>query len=80
MSRVALDDFFSSLGPLEEVPKQAVDYPSMTTLLEKKTLYRLAQRFYTGEGIIVDAGLFLGASTNAFGYGIKNNLEAMAKL
>jgi predicted O-methyltransferase YrrM len=34
-------------------------------------LFWLAKNAYEGQGIIVDAGLFLGASTNAFAAGIK---------
>lgn len=45
----------------------------MMTAREKGMLYWLARNIYAGEGVIVDAGLFLGASTNAFAKGIREN-------
>lgn len=45
----------------------------MMTPREKGLLYWLAKEVYSGEGIIVDAGIFLGASTYAFASGFKEN-------
>ncbi len=59
-----------------KAPKGVVDYPSMTTDAEKALLYWLARDYYAGEGIIVDAGIFLGASTNAFATGLSENKRA----
>lgn len=56
-----------------EAPQRAIDFPSMTTRKEKELLYRLARYYFKGEGFIIDAGLFLGASTNAMCWGIKAN-------
>src|SRR5262245_45522296 len=39
-------------------------------------LYNLARSFYTGRGVIVAAGIFLGASTLAFGNGVRENPAA----
>ena len=69
--RQGISTFYESLGPQIPVPAYAVDFPSMTTKEEKELLYRLARQHFTGEGVIIDAGLFLGASTNAFAWGIK---------
>ncbi|RZJ43248.1 MAG: hypothetical protein EON87_12600 [Brevundimonas sp.] len=43
---------------------------------EKELLYRLARNHYRGEGLIVDAGLFLGASTRAFAQGVRDGGHA----
>lgn len=56
-----------------QVPQQVLDYPSMITESEKRLLFWLAATYYLGNGLIVDAGIFLGGSTNAFATGINNN-------
>ncbi|ARP94348.1 hypothetical protein CAL15_08080 [Bordetella genomosp. 13] len=48
----------------------------MTSPEEKQLLYMLASQYYQGKGLIVDAGLYLGASTNALAHGIKANPTA----
>ena len=53
-------------------PAAVIDHPGMTSRREKAMLYWLARNHYAGEGLIVDAGLFLGASTNAFATGLKD--------
>lgn len=63
-----------------EAPDSVLDYPSMTTKNEKSLLYWLAKHVFRGDGIIVDAGIFLGGSTNAFAQGIKDNTEALRKV
>ena len=60
----------SDLGCTADVPKDVLDYPSMMTHEEKALLYHLARDHYAGQGVIVDAGLFLGASTKALGSGL----------
>jgi hypothetical protein len=50
--------------------------PSMMSMLEKRVLFTLARERYTGEGLIIDAGIFLGASTVCFGEGLRQNREA----
>lgn len=67
-----LNDFLAGLAPSSPVPREVVDFPSMTTTGEKELLYKLARHHYRGTGSIIDAGLFLGASTNAFGWGIRH--------
>ena len=56
-----------------QVPQQVLDYPSMATEGEKALLYWLAKTYYRGDGLIIDAGIFLGGSTNALATGIKQN-------
>lgn len=57
----------------QSVPANVLDHPSMMSDGEKISLYHLAKDHFRGEGIIVDAGIFLGASTIAFASGIKDN-------
>jgi hypothetical protein len=56
----------------------ATKVPSMMSMLEKRLLFNLARNHYAGEGIIIDAGIFLGASTVCFGDGIRKNAQAAA--
>jgi hypothetical protein len=55
------------------IPKQVLAVPSMMSVAERRFLYGLAAKHYAGEGLIVDAGIFLGASTTCFGEGLKEN-------
>lgn len=55
-----------------------VTVPSMMSQQEKQFLYHLARDYYTGEGYIVDAGIFLGASTYCFGAGVRDNRNSAA--
>ena len=73
-----LDDITKALGDRSnyintEIPDYVLTYPSMMTLEEKSLLFRLANGYYNGEGYIIDAGVFLGASSNAFAAGMKGN-------
>lgn len=61
---------------LAATPAAVLEHPGMTSPREKALLYWLAREAYSGEGIIVDAGLFLGASTNAFAHGVRNGRAA----
>jgi len=45
----------------------------MMSVAERRFLYGLASKYYSGQGIIVDAGIFLGASTRCFGEGLREN-------
>lgn len=47
---------------------------SMISVEEKAFLYGLARDHFTGQGAIVDAGIFLGASTRCFFAGLQDNL------
>ena len=53
------------------IPKEVLAVPSMMSVAERRFLYGLAAKYYTGEGLIVDAGIFLGASTMCFGEGLR---------
>jgi hypothetical protein len=58
---------------LGSTPAAVLEFPSMMSPSEIAVLYWLARSYYRGEGSIVDAGLFLGASTNAFALGLRAN-------
>ncbi len=66
-----LNAFFAPL--LDSAPPSGLDTPSMMSIAERQFLFGLASRYYTGKGIIVDAGIFLGASTRGFGEGVRSN-------
>ena len=54
---------------VDSIPLSCLDTPSMMSIPERQFLFGLASRYYAGKGIIVDAGIFLGASTRCFGEG-----------
>jgi len=58
---------------LEDVPASVLEYPSMASDMEKSLLYSLAKDYFIGEGNIIDAGIFLGGSSNALAKGLKDN-------
>lgn len=69
---------------MQAIPQNLADYPSMMSLDEKSLLFHLAKEKYTGEGLIIDAGIFLGASTHCFAEGLRRNTtcvinESLAK-
>lgn len=64
----------AAFAPLvQSIPPSCRDTPSMMSLPEKQFLFGLASRYYAGKGFIVDAGIFLGASTRCFGEGVRSN-------
>jgi hypothetical protein len=60
-------------------PESVLRVPSMMNPHERSVLYWLAKTQFSGSGTIVDAGLFLGASTIAFAEGLRARSET-AKL
>ena len=68
-------NFGHLLGSIEPA---AYKVPSMMSMVEKRVLFILARKHYSGEGVIIDAGIFLGASTVCFGEGIRANPHANA--
>lgn len=56
-----------------EAPASVMTTPSMMSDAERYLLYNLAQRYYRGAGLIVDAGIFLGGSTHCFAAGLRDN-------
>jgi len=62
--------FDNYLGPL---PDAAGSVPSMMSENERRFLFNIAKSYYSGAGLIVDAGTFLGASTACFGNGVAQN-------
>lgn len=57
------------------VPAACSRVPTMLTPDELRLLHYLAEEYYTGEGIIIDAGCFLGGSTVALADGLRRNLR-----
>ena len=55
----------------DDIPNAVLSHPGMIAAQERNLLYTLAADHYSGNGCIVDAGVFLGASSIAFGYGLK---------
>lgn len=56
-----------------DVPEGAVTAQTMLMDVELKMLYSLARDYYGGWGQIVDAGCFLGGSTQALARGVMDN-------
>jgi hypothetical protein len=71
MRMVRFNPAFARL--LGTISPAATKVPSMMSMLEKRVLNTLARERYVGEGVIIDAGIFLGASTVCFGEGIRQN-------
>ncbi|MEJ0059357.1 MAG: hypothetical protein WDM79_07225 [Terricaulis sp.] len=55
-------------------------HPSMMSREELSLLFSLARDVYSGQGIIVDAGVFLGASTLCFGHGLRASVKRAIKV
>jgi hypothetical protein len=71
MRMVHLERPFNRL--IGNIGKSVLAVPSMMSVPERRFLYGLASKYYVGEGLIVDAGIFLGASTMCFGEGLREN-------
>jgi predicted O-methyltransferase YrrM len=56
-----------------DVPPRVLATPSMMSENERVFLYNLVRRYYTGAGRVLDAGIFLGGSTNCFAAAIREN-------
>jgi len=63
-----------------ELPRPCLSVPSMISINERKLLYHLAKDHFTGAGFIVDAGIFLGSSTLAFGMALLDRSDKEALL
>jgi len=74
MRMVRLNPAFARL--MGTISQTAIKVPSMMSMPEKRVLFTLARERYTGEGLIIDAGIFLGASTVCFGEGLLLNSAA----
>lgn len=57
-------------------PAEVLKFPAMSSRLERELLYNLARTHFRGDGLIVDAGIFLGGSTKAFAAGLRANPDA----
>jgi hypothetical protein len=69
MRTVSLD----SIELLDNIPDKVLNHVGMISKHERQLLYTLAKNYYKSEGIIIDGGAFLGASTAALAYGLKDN-------
>lgn len=63
----------------DELPRQVISHPGMISTVERRLLFGLARDRYQGKGVIVDAGVFLGASTLALGEGLRDNPAYLSK-
>src|SRR5690349_17088541 len=54
---------------------EAADAPTMLIPDERRLLFYLASKYYTGRGAIIDGGCFLGGSTTALAAGLEAWLE-----
>lgn len=71
-----IQDFYQEIGYVGgSAPERVVEWPGMTTKDEKELLYAIGKCYFSGVGSIVEAGVFLGAATNAFASGIRDNFR-----
>ena len=70
MNFVEFNDKDINLG---ELPENLQNFPGMISQPERKLLISLTKNYFSGKGVIIDAGTFLGASTNCFGYGVRES-------
>jgi cephalosporin hydroxylase len=70
---VAIDALRTGLWKTRERPAACAVIPTMLLDDELRLLEFAAEDFYTGAGIIVDAGCFLGGSTVALASGLQKN-------
>ncbi|AEV35472.1 methyltransferase FkbM [Pseudovibrio sp. FO-BEG1] len=61
--------------PFEDVvaPDNVMNTPGMLSRKERRLLYSLGKSVYTGRGVVVDAGSFMGASCVGMAQGIMDN-------
>jgi ubiquinone/menaquinone biosynthesis C-methylase UbiE len=57
----------------DAVPRPCRDVPTMLVPDELRLLHHLGENYYSGAGVIVDAGSFLGGSTVALAAGLARN-------
>ena len=69
-TQIYIDDLRDRLWNEIIIPSEVESIESMLTMSERKLLIALARDYYTGDGIIVDAGCFLGGSTLSLCAGI----------
>lgn len=56
-----------------EIPSEVKSYPAMLGPGDRSLYYLAARDFYKFQGRIVDAGVFLGGTTNCLAQGVKDN-------
>jgi SAM-dependent methyltransferase len=57
----------------QPVPQACVNVPTMLVPDELRLLHHLAENYYSGTGVIIDGGAFLGGSTVALADGVRRN-------
>ncbi|MEA2338063.1 MAG: hypothetical protein QOE82_2070 [Thermoanaerobaculia bacterium] len=57
----------------QPVPAASANVPTMLVPDELRLLHHLAENYYSGSGVIIDAGSFLGGSTVALADGLRRN-------
>ena len=62
-----------SIDLRDDIPQTVLSHPGMISAQERNLLYTLAANHYSGSGCIIDAGIFLGASTMAFAHGLRKH-------
>src|SRR4051794_33966462 len=55
----------------QEIPGHIARAPSMMSEGEQKFVFNITREFWTDRGLIIDAGLMLGASTVLFGEAVR---------
>lgn len=73
--RAPLDDLRRGAWRARPLPKACAGVPTMLIPDELRLLEFLAEEVWQGEGLIVDAGCFLGGSTVALASGLRRNLH-----
>lgn len=74
-----LTDYLLERPWLADAPATATSGPGLLSEGECALLYTLARDYYSGEGSIVDLGCFLGRSTAALAYGLRDNPKVSPK-
>jgi len=70
----------SRLYALEPAPDLPPDIMSMMLAAERDVLFSIAKNYCIGVGDIIDAGLFLGASTHCFVRGLEQNPRGTCRI
>lgn len=69
----------NSVNLVKSIPDRVKNHVGMISQQERQLLYTLARKYYKGNGIIIDGGAFLGGSTSALAYGLKDNKKIFFK-
>ncbi len=70
----------SRLYALERAPDLPADMLSMMLASERDVLFSIAKNYCVGAGDIIDAGIFMGASTHSFVRGLEQNPHGTCRI